>query len=104
MLVIVLEDSTATPPLERRWTLECGPASGDLPNAESACERLAALEDPWAPVPADVACAEIFAGPQTVAVTGSFDGEAVDASFSRNNACETERFDRVATALGITLS
>ncbi|MDH3225807.1 MAG: SSI family serine proteinase inhibitor [Thermoleophilia bacterium] len=101
-LTIVLADPEAA--TSQTWTLGCDPASGDLPDPESACGRLSALDDPWAPVPADVACAEIFGGPQVMTVSGDFHGESVDASFTRSNACEIERFDRVADALGIAIS
>jgi ABC-type amino acid transport substrate-binding protein len=99
-LTIVLEDPGAVP-TSATWTLRCSPAGGDLPNPEEACERLSGLEDPWAPVPSDTACAEIYGGPQILSVSGELDGEAVKATYSRANACEIERFDRMATALGI---
>jgi hypothetical protein len=101
-LTIVVDDPEAA--TSQTWTLECDPASGDVPDPESACERLSALDDPWAPVPAGVACAEIFGGPQVMSVSGEFRGDPVDATFTRSNACEIERFDRVADALGIVIS
>ena len=87
---------------DRVWTLGCAPASGDLPDPAAACERLAGLgSEAWAPVPGDVACAEIFGGPQTLSVEGRHDGADVAASFSRTNACEIARYDRIVTALGL---
>jgi hypothetical protein len=103
-LTIVLGDATTSPPIEERWTLGCDPPSGDLPDPDAACAGLAELMDPWSPVPDDVVCAEIFGGPQTLKVTGSFGAEVIDATFTRTNACETERFDRIAAPLGIVLS
>jgi hypothetical protein len=50
-----------------------------------------------APVPATVACAEIYGGPDTARVTGELRGERVDARFNRTDACETKRWnDNVA--------
>jgi hypothetical protein len=77
------------------WTLTC-PGGGSLPNAEEACRRLSELGDrAFAPTPKDMACAEIFGGPQVAEVRGTFDGAPVQARFSRNDACEMERWKRV---------
>ena len=51
------------------------------------------LEEPFAPVPSDQACTEIYGGPQTARVTGTFRGEPVDAEFDRTNGCEISRWD-----------
>jgi hypothetical protein len=45
------------------------------------------------PVPADVACTEIYGGPDTLHVTGTLEGESVDATLTRENGCEIERYD-----------
>ena len=79
-------------------TLTCEPAGGDHPNAEAACAKLAAAgSEILEPVPADQACTLIFGGPQTATVTGTFDGAAVEASFSRDNGCEIDRWDTLGT-------
>lgn len=77
----------------RRWTLTCDPAGGDHPDAEAACRALDRLDDPFAPVPADTACTEIYGGPQTARVTGTYRGEPVDATFDRTNGCQIDRWD-----------
>ena len=51
------------------------------------------------PVPDDVACTELFGGPQTARISGTLDGRAVDARFARNNGCEIARWDKVAPLL-----
>ncbi len=89
-------DETAEPAVSR---LECDPAGGDLGDPADACRRLDDLDDPFAPTPGDVACTEIYGGPSTATVSGTLDGEPVDASFSRENGCEIERWDRHAFLL-----
>ncbi len=69
---------------------------GDAP----ACDAVAALPaDPAAPVPPGTACTEIYGGPDTLSIRGTIDGEPVDATFTRANGCEIERFDRFAELL-----
>jgi hypothetical protein len=76
------------------WTLRC-PDGGTLPSAAEACDKLESMDDPFAPVPKDVACTEIYGGPQTADVRGTFRGQTVDARFNRTNGCEIERWDKV---------
>ena len=76
------------------WTLNC-PAGGTLPNAARACTLLEQLDEPFAPVPKDFACTEIYGGPEVAEVRGTFRGEPVDATFSRTNGCEIARWNRV---------
>jgi hypothetical protein len=78
----------------RLWTLEC-PAGGTLPQPERACSRLEQLDDPFGPVPKDVACTEIYGGPQVADVVGTFRGKPVNARFTRTDGCEIERWNRV---------
>ena len=52
------------------------------------------------PVPANVACAEIYGGPATARVAGTLAGQPIDATFNRINACEMARWDRVEALLG----
>jgi hypothetical protein len=78
----------------RIWTLRC-PNGGTLPDAAEACSKLESLDDPFAPVPKDVACTEIYGGPQVAEVRGTFRGEPVNAHFNRTNGCEIERWDNV---------
>jgi hypothetical protein len=78
------------------WTLRCGAAvGGTLPHRSAACRKLARLNRPFAPVPSDVACSEIFGGPQVALVTGTFRGHRVRARFNRRDGCEIERWNRV---------
>jgi hypothetical protein len=79
----------------RVFSLRCGPAGGTLPRTAAACQRLAALERPFAPVPKDTACTEIFGGPQVGRVTGTFQRRRVWATFRRTDGCEIARWNRV---------
>jgi hypothetical protein len=50
----------------------------------------------FAPVPKNVACTEIYGGPQTARVIGAVKGNRVWASLSRTNGCEISRWDRLS--------
>jgi hypothetical protein len=98
-----LEISVSTSPdgPERTATLTCDPAGGTLPSPAEACRRLAAIDDPFAPVPAGTACTLVWGGPQQATVSGSFRGKSVAAHFDRSNGCEIARWDRVAFLFAI---
>jgi hypothetical protein len=76
------------------WTLDC-PSGGTLPHATAACAKLAKMDDPFAPVPKDKACTQIFGGPEEATVTGTFRGEPVNAHFDKGNGCEIARWNSV---------
>jgi len=60
----------------------CGAAAG-----VSAAD-LAAPKD-------DIACTQVFGGPETATIKGTLRGEPVDASFSRSDGCEIARWDKL---------
>jgi hypothetical protein len=78
------------------WTLRCGPTGGTLPQPAAACSKLAAVDAPFDPVPADAVCSMIYGGPQTARVRGTYRGRKVEAVFNRKNGCEIARWKRVA--------
>lgn len=80
--------------LTKTWTLTC-PDQGTLPHADRACQRLAAIKKPFAPVPKTAACTEVYGGPQVAEVRGRFRGRKVVARFTRTNGCEIARWNRV---------
>lgn len=86
------------------YTLDCRPAGGTHSDPAAACEELdGAVEDgndPFAPVPEESMCTQIHGGPASARITGEWQGEQVDASFSRSNGCEMNRWDSLATVLG----
>lgn len=78
------------------WTLRCPSGGGTLPDAANACEKLAQIDDPFAPLPKDTACTQVYGGPQEADVTGTYRGRPVNAHFDRGNGCEIARWDKVA--------
>jgi hypothetical protein len=94
------EESPARPPATE-LTVRVDP-DGDGPEAaKEARVRSAEGLRPadFEPVPDDVACTELFGGPETATVTGTLDGRELDARFARNNGCEIARWDKVAPLL-----
>ena len=90
-LVIVIDDGTGA---TTTWTLTCEPAGGTHPDPGTACRVLqahgaAALP----PVRRDVACTQIYGGPQRATITGTWQGKRVRSSFSRVNGCEISRWN-----------
>ena len=80
-------------------TLTCDPPGGDPPDPAAACAALAAEADALGPVPPDTACTELYGGPEQARITGTLDGEPVDASLSRANGCEIDRWERLLPLL-----
>jgi hypothetical protein len=52
-----------------------------------------------APPPGDLACTQIYGGPETATVTGTLNGERVDASFKRTDGCQISRWKKVRDLL-----
>jgi hypothetical protein len=98
----VEQDSGDGTPVSR-WTLVCGDdhASdrGDHPEAGAACEHLRAADEPFAPLPADRMCTEIYGGPQTAHVTGRWRGDPVDLRLSRVDGCAIAQWDGLGPLL-----
>ena len=83
-----------------RWTLDCEqPADSTHPDAEAACAALEALDDPFAPLPADQMCTEQYGGPQEALVTGAWKGSKVDLTVRRTNGCEIAQWDSLLPLL-----
>jgi hypothetical protein len=75
----------------RRSTLDC-PEGSEL----KPCRLMASAgADLFAPVPKDVACNEIYGGPQVAEIRGTLQGRPVNARFDRTNGCEIERWERI---------
>lgn len=89
-LTIVVNDGAGK---TENWTLTCDPAGGTHPDPEAACAALSAKGTTAMPAVAkDMMCTQQYGGPQTAKITGTWKGEAVDASFSRTNGCEISRW------------
>ena len=64
------------------------------------CGAVAALKaDAFEPTPRNVACTQIYGGPQTATVNGTLRGEPIVARFSRENGCEIARWTTVRPLL-----
>jgi hypothetical protein len=88
--------------IELNVTLDADGKGGDPERfARISCEPPACpagaadlTADDFEPVAPDVACTEIYGGPDRVTIAGTLDGETVEAELTRANGCEIERFDR----------
>jgi hypothetical protein len=82
------------------WTLTCaGTADGTHPDAAAACAHLTATEDPFAPIPDDVACTEQYGGPQSAHIAGLWGGEPVDLEVTRVDGCRIAQWDSLGPVL-----
>jgi len=83
------------------WELRCSPSGGDVPDPAAACSGLAGETDPFRAPPADAVCTEIYGGPARLHVTGTLAAEPVDATFTRADGCQIDRFDSISTLFGL---
>ena len=97
LTVTVVDDVGATP---RSWTLTCDPPGGDHPDAAGACRAIEAARAPFAPVPAGMLCTQVYGGPQTATITGTWRGEPVHAAYRRTDGCEIARWNALSAVLG----
>jgi hypothetical protein len=97
LTIVVKDDATAAP---QTWTLTCAPPGGTHPDAAGACAALAALDDPFKPLDPSLACTQVYGGPQTAVVTGTYQGAPVNASFARTNGCEIAQWRALHALLG----
>jgi Tol biopolymer transport system component len=79
----------------RTFTLRCAPAGGTLPHAAAACAKLVKVQNPFAPIPRNVACTMIYGGPQLASVNGVYGGRPVRTSFRRSDGCQIARWNKV---------
>lgn len=78
------------------WTLRC-PAGGTLPRPAAACKRLArGGRTLFAPLPRDIVCTEIYGGPQKARVVGTVGGTRIWVTFTRQNGCHIDRWNRLS--------
>jgi hypothetical protein len=95
-LTVVVTDGQGT----STWTLTCGPPGGTHPDPAQACTALAAAgPDPLAPLPKEMACTQVYGGPQTATVAGTWDGVAVAADLDRTDGCQIARWDALLPVL-----
>jgi hypothetical protein len=95
LTITVVADEGAGP---QTYELECDPAGGDHPQPADACDALDnAGADVFEPVAKDQMCTDIYGGPQTATVKGTYEGDRVDAEFNRTDGCEVDRWDKLGT-------
>ena len=81
------------------FELRCAPAGGDHPRPQAACDRLRTASDPFAAQDEDALCTYMYGGPAEATIRGTWEGEQVDAHYSRANGCEIARWDALVPAL-----
>jgi Subtilisin inhibitor-like len=79
-----------------RWTLRCSPAGGTVPQPATACRKLAAMPNPFAPPRKDVVCTDQYGGPQQAVVAGMYRGGRIWIQLAARNGCEISRWNRLA--------
>ncbi|MGW0855684.1 SSI family serine proteinase inhibitor [Streptomyces sp. NPDC002690] len=97
------------------YELTCAPAAGtrsgtrgggDHPDAQAACDRLAqaeeAGEDLFRPVDKNAMCTQMYGGPATARITGTWRGRPVDTTVNRKNGCEIARWNALSPLLPAT--
>ena len=84
------------------WTLVCaGSVEGTHPEAQAACDHLAGMAAPFAPLPEDAMCTQEYGGPQTAHITGRWQGDPVDLELSRVNGCRISQWDSLGPVLPV---
>lgn len=97
-LVVRIDQGDGSAP--ESWTLICaGTADGTHPDADAACAHLTGLDDPFAPLPDDVACTEQYGGPQSAHIAGVWAGEPVDLEVTRVDGCRISQWDSLVPLL-----
>lgn len=102
-LSIVLTMGDGAEPVTYDLTCEAGEPVGNstLPDPAAACDVLATNGDLIMEEPAAGAmCTQLYGGPETAVVTGTLNGNEVDASFSRDNGCSIDRWAMFEPLLG----
>ncbi|RYJ05551.1 MAG: hypothetical protein EON52_10980 [Actinomycetales bacterium] len=82
-------------------------APGDQPErvllvcgSDAGCAELKSLDARvLEPVDGTKPCTQLYGGPEVVTLTGTIDRKAVNATFSRTDGCEIERYDAVRPLL-----
>ena len=78
-------------------SLRCDPVAGTLSGRAAACVRLRAFPiSPFVPMPAGIACTQIYGGPEEALVVGRFRGRPVWMRFHRRDGCGIARWNRVS--------
>lgn len=96
-LVVVQDTGPGTTAV--RHALRCDPPGGDHPRAAAACQHLAGVSDPFAALPRDRSCTEVYGGPDRATVTGTWRGRAVDVQLTRVDGCRIAQWEQLGPLL-----
>lgn len=96
-LTIVVRDEPSADPSTTTVDCTAGGADADTPPCPDA---LRLTPEDFAPTPADTACTEIYGGPETASIEGTVDGQEVQATITRANGCEIDRWETIVAPLG----
>jgi subtilisin inhibitor-like len=89
-LTIVVRDGSGK---TSTWRLTCDPAGGTHPDPKTACRVLQANGAAALPaVPKDKVCTQIYGGPETATITGTWQGDEITSTFARNDGCQISRW------------
>lgn len=101
-LTITVSES-GNPAANGTFELECDPAGGSHPEAQRACDLLDEAaesgDNPFVATDRNAMCTLQAGGPAAARVQGTWQGEDVDARFSRANGCEISRWNKLVPVL-----
>ncbi|MFE9727443.1 SSI family serine proteinase inhibitor [Streptomyces sp. NPDC005794] len=101
-LTVTVSES-GNPTADGIYELKCGPAGGSHPSAQRACDLLDAAAEsggnPFVATDRNAMCTQQAGGPAAARVQGTWQGEVVDARFSRANGCEISRWNNLVPVL-----
>ncbi|WP_051343391.1 SSI family serine proteinase inhibitor [Pseudonocardia spinosispora] len=86
-----------------RFVLTCDPAGGQHPDPKNACAKLdqaaAARQDLFAGVPEGQMCAQVFGGPATAEVVGTWRDRTINTKITRTDGCQTDRWNKLVPVI-----
>jgi hypothetical protein len=95
LVVTVDDDGARGSAAPRELRLDCA-----KPTDSPACGAAAGVSAAdLAKTPDDVACTQLYGGPEEATIKGTIRGSSVDASFKRTDGCEISRWERVKALL-----
>lgn len=101
-LAITVWPDGANRDVSKSYTLRCAPPAGEHPDPAAACAVLVELGvGAFAPLAPDMACTEIYGGPQAAAVRGTVAGAPVDMTLSRTNGCNIARWESLRAVVPV---
>lgn len=99
----VTVSASGNPSADGTFELECGPTGGTHPSAQQACARLTEVAEsgrnPFVPTAQDAMCTQQAGGPAAARIQGTWQGQELDAHFSRANGCEISRWNNLVPVL-----